>query len=290
MVKQPLLADDWGISIDEKVAVAGQRLREFRGLALGMDAEDGYYGCFSGGKDSVCIKRLAEMAGVEIKWHYSVTTIDPPELVRFIKREHAEVEMHHPPKCFFTVMADERGYPLRHQRWCCQELKEGGGAGKVKVLGIRWAESDRRRKTWKLLTRWSNEQNHGKRKEPSWALSPIIDWTAENVWAFIRTEHIPYCSLYDEGFKRLGCIGCPMGGAKGVARDFARWPKYEQAWRRAFHRLWGRRRGDLMKRGAYKGRSWPGMPRITTADELFAWWQSGNALPEDDDGCMMGLY
>lgn len=40
----------------------------------------------------------------------------------------------------------------------------------------------------------------------------IIDWTDEDVWEFLRAYKIPYCELYNEGFKRLGCIGCPLGG------------------------------------------------------------------------------
>ena len=68
-------------------------------------------------------------------------------------------------------------------------------------------------------------------------LNPIIDWEDEDVWEFIREYKVPYCKLYDEGFKRLGCIGCPMGGARSQEREFARWPKYEQAYLKAFDNL-----------------------------------------------------
>ena len=46
-------------------------------------------------------------------------------------------------------------------------------------------------------------------------INPIIDWEDEDVWEFINQYEIPYCSLYDEGFARLGCIGCPMSGKRG---------------------------------------------------------------------------
>ncbi len=84
--------------------------------------------------------------------------------------------------------------------------------------------------------------------------------------------------------------GCPMSGAKGVQRDFARWPGYERAWRRAFHRLWERRHGQEMTRGKRKGKLWPGLPGIETPDQLFEWWQSGLAAPDEDDGCQLGLW
>ena len=66
-------------------------------------------------------------------------------------------------------------------------------------------------------------------------LNPIIDWTTEEVWEFINEYDIPYCKLYDEGFKRLGCIGCPMAG-KHREEEFEHYPKFKQAYIRAFQR------------------------------------------------------
>lgn len=247
-----------------------------------------YYGCFSGGKDSVVIKELARLAGVRVAWHYNVTTIDPPEVHRFIRREHTDVEWHYRPKHFFRMLAEKRGYPLRTTRWCCEEFKEGTWpALTFALMGIRAAESPRRAARWKSLTRW---QPRGK-PTALWVLNPILRWSNEDVWQFIRERKLPYCKLYDEGWKRLGCIGCPMGGAEQVRRQFDRWPQYERAWRRAFHRLWQRRRDSTMTRGKRKGRQWPGFPTITTADELFEWWVSGDSCPDkNDDACQMGLF
>ena len=68
----------------DKVQRSIDRLKSF-------EPEEGYYLAFSGGKDSVVIKRLAQMAGVSFDAHYSVTSVDPPELVRFIKDKHPDV-------------------------------------------------------------------------------------------------------------------------------------------------------------------------------------------------------
>lgn len=68
-------------------------------------------------------------------------------------------------------------------------------------------------------------------------LNPIIDWEEEDVWDFIKTYNIPYCKLYDEGFTRLGCIGCPMATVKMRNAEFERYPKYKTAYMKAFERM-----------------------------------------------------
>src|SRR4030042_1502264 len=182
-----------------------------------------YYGGFSGGKDSCVIKELAKRAGVNVVWHYNVTTIDPPELTRFIKRHHADVVWERPEENFFAC-AENRGFPTRIVRWCCEEFKESRSPiGSTLIMGVRWAESARRRKAWREVTM------HIKTHQV--AISPILYWSDEHVWQYIRDNSLPYCSLYDEGFKRLGCIGCPMARAKGRQREFVRWPHFERRWK-----------------------------------------------------------
>ena len=68
----------------DKVEIAIERIR-------GFEPEDGYWLAFSRGKDSCLIKALADLAGVKYEAHYSVTGIDPPELVHFIKKYHSDV-------------------------------------------------------------------------------------------------------------------------------------------------------------------------------------------------------
>jgi len=64
-----------------------------------------------------------------------------------------------------------------------------------------------------------------------------VKWTERDVWDFIFAYDIPYCELYDEGFTRLGCIGCPLSGRKNMERDFARWPRYKELYIRAFEKM-----------------------------------------------------
>jgi phosphoadenosine phosphosulfate reductase len=69
--------------------------------------------------------------------------------------------------------------------------------------------------------------------------------------------------LYDEGFERLGCIGCPMAGQTGREREFARWPTYKRAYIRAFEKLAKYRNEN----GMNEGRTYWG-----TGESIFDWW------------------
>lgn len=228
--------------LEKRIHDAIERLKIF-------EPEAGYYLAFSGGKDSVVLKTLAQMAGVKFDAHYNVTTVDPPELVRFIKDEHPDVIFERPEKTMWELIKSHGMFPTRLIRYCCAELKERGGTGRSILTGVRWAESPRRRAQWDIATpRLNNSRNKKKREEIRerykmadndekarivetcytrgyFAVAPILDWENNEIWEFIKGEHIPYCSLYDDGFKRLGCIGCPMA-SKSRIKEFLRWPSY----------------------------------------------------------------
>lgn len=74
-------------------------------------------------------------------------------------------------------------------------------------------------------------------------INPIIDWSNDEVWEFIKEYKVPYCCLYDEGFKRIGCIGCPMGSVKQREYEFERYPKYKNLYLKAFEKMIENRRG-----------------------------------------------
>lgn len=262
----PGLAD---FSLDTMVARAVGLLREFE------PKEGAYYGCFSGGKDSVVIKELARIAGVRVEWHYNVTTIDPPELVRFIREHHRDVAWERPREPFFRMMLD-RGFPTRRGRWCCEEYKEARSPqGARLILGIRGEESKRRAANWKHVTM------HTRTRQV--AISPILTWRRDHVWEFIRSRSVPYCSLYDEGFDRLGCVGCPMASAKHKRMEMDRWPGYERQWRRAFRLVW-EARATLGRSGA-TNMDWTPARLFPNWEALWEWWVSNGRWPDEpDDG------
>ena len=53
-------------------------------LVRSFEPPDKYYLAYSGGKDSIVVEAILRMAGVGYDIHYNMTTVDPPELVRFV--------------------------------------------------------------------------------------------------------------------------------------------------------------------------------------------------------------
>lgn len=234
----------------DKVEVAIMRLKQF-------EPPEGYFLAFGGGKDSVVIHDLTQKAGVRFDAHYNITGIDPPELVYFI-RDHYPKMIYEKPKKRLWELIETKGLPRRNARFCCEYLKEHSGAGRVVLTGIRWQESVRRKQRKMVETcRWVKGKSF---------VHPIIDWTTYEVWQYIRINHLPYCSLYDEGFKRLGCVLCPMATKQQALRDMARWPKIATAWYRATQRYFDGNKVSKLK----------------TVDQLWDFWLSRKNL---DDYC-----
>ena len=137
--------------LGEKVRKSIERLKLF-------EPEDGYYLAFSGGKDSVTCKALMDMAGVKYDATYRVTSVDPPELVRFIKDVHPDVKREIPlyndgtPITMWNLIPKKLIPPTRLVRYCCDNLKESGGTGRITVTGVRWAESTNRKRNQGIVT------------------------------------------------------------------------------------------------------------------------------------------
>ena len=178
--------------------VAIERLKAF-------EPPEGYYLAFSGGKDSICIYDLAVRAKVKFDAHYNVTGIDPPELVKFIKVNYPTV-IRDMPEMSIWRWIEKKGLPTRVNRWCCEKLKERGGHGRRVVTGIRWAESNKRSKRQLTEACYKDKLKV--------YVNPIIDWQDIDVWQYINERNLEYCCLYNEGFKRIGCIMCPMAGMR----------------------------------------------------------------------------
>ena len=280
---------------------------------------EGYFVAFSGGKDSIVVKHLCNLAQVKYDAHYSVTSVDPPELVYYIRQYHPDVSFDIPhdkdgkPVNMWNLIAKHTLPPTRKVRYCCEELKECNGEGRVTVTGVRWAESPRRANThgvvdfqnkpvgtrkmadavgasYKLNKNGSvilNDDNAEERRlveqcyrTRKTLVNPIVDWSDEDVWDFIHEYHLPYCKLYDEGFKRLGCIGCPLSGRKNMEKEFERWPKYKKLYIKAFQHMVDNHPGQIKILNPYYEAKYP----FTEEENLLSMNAEGGGRPCSSDG------
>lgn len=273
--------------LKKKIMHSVELLRKSEKLAEAYDPEDGFFNTFSGGKDSQCLYHIVKMAGVKHKTHMNLTSVDPPEVIRFVKTEYPDVILAKPKDSIFNLAVKKGILPTMRVRWCCAEYKEMAGAGKVTLIGIRRSESARRAKRNEVeisnhgysgnlegLSEYRKQRNskrkprkgtfsiinvngesevgciHGKE---SLLISPIIDWTEDDVWNFLNTLGIKHCCLYDEGFTRIGCILCPMSKRKQKKVEMKRWPHVKRGWIKAIK--------DSLKGGVFaEGYIWWNIP------------------------------
>lgn len=172
--------------------------------------------------------------------------------------------------------------PTRHMRYCCDVLKEDGGSGRVCVLGVRAAESTRRRDRFAPLTEWNGartrlhdnddilKQVQSCTLKGKITISPLYYWQDQDIWDFIRDRKMPYCELYDQGFERLGCIGCPLAKQREREKEFSMWPKFRDAYVRAFQRLIDV--GRFTNIGMFSG------------EEVMQWWLDDRTQDKPIDG------
>lgn len=253
--------------------------------------------CYSGGKDSDALVELAGLAGIDFEVQYSRTTADAPETVQHVRKTFARLEsegieckvilprFRGEPVTMWKLIPEKLMPPTRLARYCCKVLKETGGAGRAIATGVRRAESIRRSSrrfannfsarrpasidfedAAELFEQADSFAVHDSdfirscRIRGSTSFQPMLEWLDDDVWQFIDERGVEYCSLYDEGWKRIGCVGCPFAGAKLRSQQFERWPKFKEAYLRAFDAMLEVRNEKCMET------EWK------TAEEVFSWW------------------
>lgn len=199
---------------------------------------------YSGGKDSQVLVALAERAGINFEVVNSHTTADAPETVYFIREQFKAMEERgikcsivmprykDKPVSMWTLIPQIMVPPTRLMRYCCSILKETSGKDRFIATGVRWAESNSRKNNRGIME--FNHRNKEKRitmtcdndekrqlfetcnLKGKMTVNPIVDWSDDDVWNYTHSEHLPINSLYCEGQKRVGCIGCPMAGRGGA--------------------------------------------------------------------------
>lgn len=249
---------------------------------------------YSGGKDSDVMLELFRRSGIPFEVHNSHTTVDAPQTIYHIRdkfhkleNEGVKCDIEKPiykgkPVTMWSLIPQKGMPPTRLMRYCCKVLKETGCTNRYIATGVRWSESSKRlqRKAYETIAGKSSEalrlsdeimlmnDNSDKRRmvehcklKGKMVVNPIIDWEDKDIWDFIRSEKIQYNLLYDMGYRRVGCVGCPMA-SKNRWKEFADFPTYKRAYIRAFEKML-----EVLKT---KWKDSP--PKWKTGYEVFLWW------------------
>lgn len=272
--------------LQNKLKYSVNFLRKAEKLANAYDQEHGFWLAFSGGKDSQALYHVAKIAGVPFKAHMNFTSVDPPEVIKFVRHEYSDVETIKPHDSIYRIAVSKKILPTRRVRWCCQEYKENAGAGKVTLIGIRHEESARRanRNEVEINSRkfsgdlngldeyrkeyFSKKRNQNKAVtivnadgeqtigcisgKESILISPIIHWTERDVWELLNSIGVKHCILYDEGYSRIGCIMCPMSPRAQKIKEIQRYPHVKRNWIKAIKSIRG---GGSSQEDMYGGTS-----------------------------------
>lgn len=241
----------------------------------------------SGGKDSCVCREIVRRAGIPYEVQHNLTTADAPQTIYYVRETFRKLEEQGVPckvnypvykgwrVTMWTLIPMKKFPPTRLQRYCCQVLKEATCRDRFITTGVRWAESVKRKNNRGVYENFTsdpqkkiilnNDNDEGRRLFESCALkgkricNPIVDWTDRDVWEYIRSERLPMNPLYDMGFFRVGCIGCPMAG-KTRWKEFVLFPTYRHAYTKAFGRML-----EVIHEGG-------GKTRWRTAEDVFSWW------------------
>lgn len=275
----------------EKISI--ERLRE------GAMMSERYYQkplliCYSGGKDSEIIVDLALKSGIKFEIQHSHTTADAPETVYHIRKRFKELEGKG-IKCtinmpyykgqrvsMWSLIPIKKIPPTRLMRYCCSVLKETAGRNRCIVTGVRRAESVKRKFSGVIETKHNdvnkriiiNNDNDEKRQivercqmQAKIAYNVIVDWDNDTIKDYIGSEYIDCNPLYQCGFNRVGCIGCPMANKKRQL-EFARYPRYRDLYIRAFDKMVEIRKAE--GKGSYNWHN---------GVDVFHWWMQDGILP-----------
>lgn len=135
------------------------------------------------------------------------------------------IEVLFPDTTEVEEMVRDRGVNLfyksvANRRLCCQVRKTNPLNGYLKTLDA-WITSIRADQTEQRSdsSRFEVDYLHGKMLK----INPILDWTVDQVWDYIRKNDVPYNKLHDMGYPSIGCAPCTRAVEEGEDPRAGRW-------------------------------------------------------------------
>ena len=163
--------------------------------------------------------------------------------------------------------------PTRFVRYCCAMLKEASNPNRLCSLGVREDESAGRqgRDTFTIRGKTkkdakfysldhaeevfieSNEMQDevfdctlitNMKQNNDVMINPIYKFTEQNIWEYVKQNNIEMNPLYEMGYKRVGCVGCPLATYENKLKEFSDFPTYKQSYINAFEKMLQERKED----------------------------------------------
>lgn len=145
-------------------------------------------------------------------------------IARTNARYRTHLEVFFPDFTAVEPMVRERGINLfydsvENRKLCCQvrkvePLQRAFSGLKVWICGLRREQSVTRAHLQRI--EWDSANRMIK-------LNPLIEWTEQQVWDYIRLHNIPYNPLHDKGFPSIGCQPCTRSVEPGEDVRAGRW-------------------------------------------------------------------
>ncbi|OGP73004.1 MAG: phosphoadenosine phosphosulfate reductase [Deltaproteobacteria bacterium RBG_13_58_19] len=211
-------------TLDDKVAKTKEILKE----ALER-FPDKIALAWTGGKDSTTtLHLLREVGGGQVPVLNIDTSVKFKEIYEFRDRLAQEwqlnliIERNEEALKELQIAADKEECCLRLKAEVIARslLKYGWQA---LITGMRWDEHPDRAKEEYFAYRDA---------PPHWRVQPLLHFTELDVWQYIKSRKIPYCSLYARGYRSLGCEPCTQLGRSDRAERAGRDQSKEEIMRR----------------------------------------------------------
>lgn len=161
------------------------------------------------------------------------------------------------PTSMWRLIEEHTMPPTRIARYCCADLKEASTPNRMAAVGVREDESTKRkgreafgvrerrktdreyRTTAHTFAMFKLDQYGGEdayqckmiqacKGHKDTIVNPIYRFTHRDIWEYVEKFQVKMNPLYAKGYRRVGCIGCPLGGPNQMRREFADYPQYKK--------------------------------------------------------------
>lgn len=144
---------------------------------------------------------------------------------RVRERYGVNVEVLFPDRAEVEEMVASHGVNLfyrsvENRRLCCQVRKTNPLNGFLRTLDA-WISSIRADQTEQRAgaRKFEIDYLHGRMLK----INPILDWTMERTWDYVRENDVPYNELHDMGYPSIGCAPCTRAVGEGEDPRAGRW-------------------------------------------------------------------